>query len=350
MSAARAATPVPGGGDLEIVVECTSDPDERFGTVHPVVLHADWTLDTPHDLAAERVARAFGGWSSCLLFAERVVPAYRRALEAMMDPGPAHATDMAMPAAGAWTVSPERDLTSRLFARAGRAWAASGDPRQVEGGESGFFELWGHGVLPGRVDELARALPRSIWPLPPGFYLRACVGAFDIDWLVAVVECFPEREFAEWAVASGSGKYLPPLDDIRRMSALGLSARDAVGVLERRVPVARLVDVANLPGVGGPTAARWLTLWARLGLTPTSAHYRLLAERRLLLHRPAAWTLDAAARAVSGFCPEPPDRTEIAVMLALAADVGVLEDAVRRGIRTSTDPRFLERISKENPR
>lgn len=349
MSAAR-ATPVPGDRDLEIVVECTSEPDERFGTVHPVVLHSDWTLDTPHDLEAERVARALGGWSSCLLLAERVVPAYRRTLEAMMDPASELTTDIAMPASGARTVSPERELASRLFALAGRAWAASGDPRQVDGGESGFIELWGHGLLPGRVDELACALPRSIWPLPPGFYLRACVGGFDVDWLVAVVECFPDREFAEWAVASGRDEDLPPLDDMRRMSALGLSARDAVGVLERRVPVATLVDVANLPGVGGPTAARWLTLWARLGLTPTSAHYGLLTERSLLLHRPAAWTLDAAARAVSGFCPEPPELTEVAVMLALAPDVGALEDAVRRGIRTSTDPRFLERISKENAR
>ena len=78
--------PAPLGRELDLTIECTSDPYERFGTQHRVIIHPDWTVETPHDLEAERIARSFGGWSTCLAFVERVVPAYRGALEMMTDP------------------------------------------------------------------------------------------------------------------------------------------------------------------------------------------------------------------------------------------------------------------------
>lgn len=389
MSRVLAVPPAPHGRDLDITIECTADPDKRFGTPHRVVIRPDWTVETPHDLDAERIARAFGGWSTCLQFAERVVPAFRRALHVMLEPGlltseapwasptsgnggpeaPSSALDtptlreavrqeikpdrILSTASSTLTASPrargrERDLYSILFARGGRAWATTGDTRQIDGGESGFVELWSQGLFPVHVNEVARALPRRAWPLAPEFYARVCFGAVDLDWLIRVVQCFPERECADWAVAQGAAWSSTRVADVWRMAELGLSTRDAIGALERRVPIDALVDLAGRPGVGGPTAARWLTLWAQLGVTPTTAHYRLLEERRVLLKRPAEWMLDSTARALRRFGSTAPERTELAVMLALTPDPGAIEDALRRGIRTSTDPRFLELIRKEN--
>ena len=69
-----------------MIIECSSDPSERRGVTHRVIIHPDWTVDVPHDIEAERVARSFGGWSTCLELVERVIPAYRRALDLMTNP------------------------------------------------------------------------------------------------------------------------------------------------------------------------------------------------------------------------------------------------------------------------
>ncbi len=389
VSGAATMPPAPYGQDLDLVIECTARPDDHFGMPHRVVVHPDWTVETPHDLDAERVARSFGGWSTCLLFADRVAPALRRALHLMThpdqiaggdDPWAAQPEDDGeacsypldpltlraavreeikpshmIPAnpsshAGSEEIGVGRRLYADLFSRAGRAWAAAGNPRHLDDGEAGFLEVWAEGLLPAQIDELARSLPRSVMPLSPRFYCRAYFGAVDIDWLAGVVQCFPEREFADWAVAQDSAWAQTPVQVVWRLHELGLSARDAIGVLEHRVPVATLTELANRPGVGGQTAARWLTIWARLGVAPTSAHYRLLEANRVLLQCPPLWMLDTTANALRGFGAGAPDRTELAVMLALTNDLGAIRRAIRRGASTATDLRFLELISRENAR
>lgn len=351
--------PFPNEVNLEITIECTSDPSEKLGTPHRVVIHPDWTVQTLHDLDAERVARSFGGWSTCLAFVEDVVPAYRRALSLMTnDVDRFYET-------GRWEISPDcmfpgrssdsstgtavtevqRRLYTQLFARAGRSWAESGDPRLIDGGADGFLEMWEKGVLPLLIDELARSLPRSIWPLTPEFYSQAFFGGINLGWLAGVVNCFPDRDFAEWAVTQMALARMPG-DLIGRMYELRLSSRDAINTLELRVPIEALTDLANRPGVGGPTAARWLTIWGRLGVAPSSSHYLLLESNGVLLERPPLWVLDSTARAMRKFGPDAPDRTELAVMLALTPDVELIKAAIRRGIRKATDPRFTQMIHR----
>ncbi|MBQ9917199.1 MAG: hypothetical protein IJO71_08365 [Microbacterium sp.] len=388
-----AVAPAPYGQDLDLVIECTSDPRERFGAPHRVIVHPDWTVETPHDLDAERIARSFGGWSTCLLFADRALPTFRRALHVMAHPAQITAGDepwTAAPqddddsddfcsypldpsslrdsvreeikpsrmipgspsshAASPEAIDAERKLYTELFSRAGRAWATAGDPRHIDGGEIGFLEVWAQGLLPTHVDELARSLPRSALPLSPQFYSRAHFDDVDVDWLIGAIQCYPDREFADWAVAQNVAWAQTPVEVVWRLYELGLSARDAIGVLEQRVPIDTLVELARRPGVGGQTAARWLTIWARLGVTPTTAHYRLLEANRVLLQRPQSWMLDTTASALRRFGAGAPDRTELAVMLALTTDLGAIERAIRRGARAATDPRFLELIRKENAR
>ena len=75
-----ADVPAPLGRDLVVPVECTAMESDHFGAVHDITIHADWSVSTPHDLDAERIGRAFGGFSSCLTLVECVVPAYRHAM------------------------------------------------------------------------------------------------------------------------------------------------------------------------------------------------------------------------------------------------------------------------------
>ncbi|UBV13918.1 hypothetical protein [Mycolicibacterium fortuitum] len=47
-------------------IPCQSSRETHDHTTHEITISPDWTVSTPHDLEAERVAAAFGGWISCL--------------------------------------------------------------------------------------------------------------------------------------------------------------------------------------------------------------------------------------------------------------------------------------------
>lgn len=65
----RRPLPTPDGTPLVFEVSCPS----RAGGRHEVTLDAQWQLDTPHDLVAEKVLAAFGGSSPCAQLAKACV-------------------------------------------------------------------------------------------------------------------------------------------------------------------------------------------------------------------------------------------------------------------------------------
>lgn len=69
--------PNPAGGPLELKVRCYVDPEHNRPRTHPILLLPDWSVDTGHDLEAERFSVAFGGYLSCLSLADQVGPALR---------------------------------------------------------------------------------------------------------------------------------------------------------------------------------------------------------------------------------------------------------------------------------
>lgn len=72
--------PTPDGGVLTFHIECRPSPTASRGPRHAVTIHPDWEVETPHDLEAERVAVAFGGYTSCLKLIEKSIPAFRMVL------------------------------------------------------------------------------------------------------------------------------------------------------------------------------------------------------------------------------------------------------------------------------
>ena len=204
--------PAPGGTDLLVDIECTTDPRQSEGATHPVAIHADWTVMTVHELDGERVARSLGGWSSCLHFAETIVPAYRHCLRIMSDP-----TSLGRNPIGSWmNTSPpfcpggHRHSTLREAVRheidgihlarqfesdqwrfdvdslehagyqqfrelmwvARPMWAAAADPRVVRLGVDGYLQLWREGLLPAHAETIAHRVPRIAWPLTVEFFVE----------------------------------------------------------------------------------------------------------------------------------------------------------------------------------
>ena len=84
----------PGGPGraLEVDLECRTSKDARRGRPHPVTITADWSFESHHDLGAERVAAAFGGFTSCLGVADRAVPALQEAVHLLARALPAPVT------------------------------------------------------------------------------------------------------------------------------------------------------------------------------------------------------------------------------------------------------------------
>lgn len=74
--------PHPSGEPVAVRVWCwTSRRPGAPRTQHEILVHPDWSVSTPHDLALERLAAALGGYVSCLELQHHTVPAARRWLE-----------------------------------------------------------------------------------------------------------------------------------------------------------------------------------------------------------------------------------------------------------------------------
>ena len=77
--------PAPSGADLVVRIRCSASRAVTAAShQHDVVIGPGWSVSTPHDLAAERLGVALGGYLSCLELVDRALPAARSwvALEA----------------------------------------------------------------------------------------------------------------------------------------------------------------------------------------------------------------------------------------------------------------------------
>ncbi len=108
-------------------IRCQSERNTREHTSHDITISPDWTLATPHDLDAERVAAAFGGWISCLELESAVTAArvgmalhMRRRWYPLQHVGPAH-----------WTISRPRGNRVKHFASAITAAAYARSARHL---------------------------------------------------------------------------------------------------------------------------------------------------------------------------------------------------------------------------
>jgi len=77
-TAAQPALDVFGLPPITLNILCRTSPESGApGVRHPVTFESDGTLTTVHDLAAERMAVALGGYLTCVELADKVAPVFR---------------------------------------------------------------------------------------------------------------------------------------------------------------------------------------------------------------------------------------------------------------------------------
>jgi len=367
--------PAPDGEALTFDVDCCTDPRAERGTTHPVTIGPDWSLETPHDLDAERVAQAFGGFCSCVELADRMVPALREAVRLLtrreLVPVDHRArrmwlvrtppTGCACAARGFTTVQvAARHVrgplhlgakygvsVTRLRRPLARVEAAHGTrvPGRDRGAARlvlephGLDDLWDAGVHPAAVREAAALAPRVDGPLPVWFYLGVAFRPVGDRLRELLAEC-TSAQAAAWLVWSDAAR----TSGTARLTAAWLRTDvprcELETLVHQRVPVAAAETVAAVTGRTLRQAATELAAWASAGCFPTAEDLALLDRFGLRLSpRPNGAALDLAEEKVALLVPRDsrPSRSELGVMVALAGGVRAVTTLVARGARTPMD-------------
>ena len=210
--------PVP----IELTVACRTSRGVGAKTRrHPVTIEVDGTVTTPHDLDAERVAAAMGGYLSCLDLVDRAAPAFQQWLRAIRreDPRPLRTRD----AGTTWHPAERGRCCAWRGYDAAQSAAAHGrdpghlaavhdaDPHQVRALIKGAAipeppapraeperTLWACGLQPERVRQVARAVPCRD-TLSVEFHLAVLVRKPDLEWLaVTLAELDGSADLATW--------------------------------------------------------------------------------------------------------------------------------------------------------
>lgn len=357
---------------ITFTLECRTSRSTPSGVLHEVTLEPGWQLRTPHDLDAEGVAAAFGGYTSCLEL-DAALSAAREGLRLLQrrvtlpitcnakgswrmtatqhccrgrrfhHPGIAarHLRDPAHLArrfrARDWQVARLLAVVDRelgpFAAPPPEGWAVAERIRESDG----LDRLWEAGVHPDAVAEMADVASAVVDPLPLWYYLGVAYGGADREWLRATLAHRPDPDVASWLAWTRPDREASSPDDWGRWLSLGLSRYEVTAVLEAGVAPEAAHVVADRAGVAPPFAARIVAAWAVSGCRIGPDHVVTLQAAGLADHRPSASAIDALADDVRALGHEL-DRTELAVILALTGTRRVAADYIlNRGVRRVAD-------------
>ncbi len=325
-AAAAELTPSPDG-PLQLTVTCHADRSRRRGARHPITLHEDWSITTPHDLDAERVAVALGGYLSCGERGDPSVPGGqargRRRLR--IDPPPVrraaegrwlvdarvpgccadplawrsarrateHLRSLSHVAAEFGTTSPSLGPVATKVLRAHGAGLQDVAPAAVEdlvgrevASRTDAEELWASGLSPVRVRAMHEAVAAE-GPLPVAFYLGVLSRRPDLDWVRDTARAVPDRADESWLAWTET-----PLDradpQLRRSwLALGVTRLDVATLTVSAYGPDDVRALARLLRVSPTAAGGALASWVVAGATPDLPSL----VRVLRLCQPGALTL-----------------------------------------------------------
>lgn len=354
---------------LTFDVDCLTSRTARRGARHRVTLHPDGTLETPHDLAAERVAVAFGGYCSCLELAE-AAPAVLDTVVGLLTRR--RRPELRRRADGRWSVrrtagcscptSFRSAAEAAAHARGARHIAAQHGSREpavrriVDGLGSvlprpsddeilaarvrevdGPGLLWAAGVHPDDATAWSRLAGAVTGPLPVVYFLGLAYGESDHAFLRQALAGRPDGDTAAWLA------WLPPGvgtgEDTRVLLAAGLPRHHVLALLAAGVGRDRLAALAAGAGLPAEVVARLLATWVGVDCRPDVQHVRLLAAHGLTAHRPSAGLLDRLEAEAASLVTTaaPPSRTELAAMAALVGGRAGVVDALRAGVRSALE-------------
>lgn len=307
----RPVSPHPDGDALSVAVPCAASPDLADATRHPISIGPDWTVTTPHDLDAERVASAFGGYSTCLVLVERVLPAIR-----------------------AMTQWRARRVVPRLRRGARGSWAVAGASRArccrpaPRAGDAaahlrGLDHLWARADAPGPlVSRVADAVDHA--HRGAGTFVLA---PDDLDTLRRCVH--PGTEPVEaWEAGLHPDVVAAVHDHVVGADGPPLPLALYLGVVTRRPDLAWLADtLARVDGgTDDPTLAEWLT-WTH---TPLDRRAPRARSGWIATGTPRAWILELSA---AGYTPDDAERLAAATGRSAVGAADLLRGWVAAGCR-----------------
>lgn len=358
-------TPSPDG-PLTLVVECRTDPRKR-GDAHQITFDLDWQVHTPHDLEAERIALAFGGYLSCISLVDQVAPALaelaqligRRRLPALHRQGNQE-WRLAVPVVGCRCEgksfrTPElaafhaRDIrhwvalhgvSARLLAHLAEdiarahgitEWVGSHPARSLVREGSGLDDLWQAGLHPEYVADVHQAVWREGPPLPTRFYLGSAYLGASPDWLASVAEATSDADVLTWAAWTVCD--LDRTDPDARLQWLGLRLplRDIAVLMSGGYTRAAAEQLAEVTHQDVTRAASQLAAWQAAGCTPGPGDLAVLSRAGVdPWYRPSSKAVDRLMADVAGV--RTPTRTQAALVLAVTQNVRSAAALLRLGI------------------
>ena len=370
----------PGGHPVTVEVACRVGGGRAKR--HPITIGTDWSVETPHDLELERIAKALGGVSTCVDLVDHAVPALRDAWQhahrlvpsrlhqrvdndkwtpAQHVAGCSCSTGWPHPQGAAahlrgvthWVRHHGASLAAvkRLVvaiedapgvrfdpgAQAPYEWRTSpvvGDP------DTGQW-LWEVGISPALVALVGVRLGLTE-PLRRAAYLRIVADDIDLDWLVPFAR--DGATAASWAARvynDHDRSYPTERFDWYRT---GLSWPLIDSLLPSRYSLYEITSLAQSAGVTLNTAARTLALWRAADCEPTIeqlAYLRLLAPGRQEPGRAAVDSVCANVGVAAGM-----SRTQVALVLVAAGTPTTAAGLIRQGVRTLAD---VETVMAHSP-
>jgi hypothetical protein len=358
--------PAPGESALTLGVPCCADPRALAAVRHPVTIGPDWSVEVPHDLDAERVAVALGGYSGCLELAERVVPAARTRLQALARRGD---PQLARTRGGGWAprvpvprccrpslsagaadpVTVAEHLRSnahhaaaggcradllravvRALVRAhtgGTSFTVAADDLAAAApavhGEMGVVRLWAVGVHPRVAVALHDLVAPDGPPLPAAFYLGVVTRGQDLDGLRGAL--------AVWRQPHDDD----PGSTVHREQPLGVPPRLVVELSLAGICPAGVLRLAEATGSGTGVAAALLARWVAAGCGgDVDAVARVYRTGVPVSFHPSRALL-ARLRGELGHDADGLGAVALAGLVGVAGSVPGAVAAVRRGV---TDP------------
>lgn len=285
-------------GPLRIEIPCrtsTSGPPGR----HPATINTDWSVDTGHDLDAERIARVLGGSTSCLGIAERAAAglhliaqfharrrianaSYSQATESWALTLPGHGripttTGIAQLTRDPSLFSTMLDLDHGAFRAlaATVATAVTAGPRPLPGadrlvcGRDPLETLWYAGIHPGFVHAAHAALrPVDGRPFSAELYVALAYHRPRLDYVRNVLLATDQPSDWLWAITTERA------EDRRHPHARADLLAEGVGrgklrtLVQHCYTVAEIRELAEGSGVRPGVAIARLHSWVKGGCVP----------------------------------------------------------------------------------
>ncbi|WP_162625498.1 hypothetical protein [Mycolicibacterium llatzerense] len=381
----RGGGPAPGNRPLELDIECFNAVSGAGGEKHRVTVRADrgWSIATPHDAEAERIAVAFGSDASCVTHIERTVEAFRASLGVLTR---SKRVPLRVGSRGSWQVSQGHSIAGccrgTLFGSVGAAARHTRSPKHLarqHRAEAKYLEmfldaaahtwgrwetcpefdprlerlvretggvgdLWQAGVHPDDIAGLAAVASVVDEPLPVRFFLGLVYGDADRQWVSEVLAHHPDPDTAAWLVWLDKPQTRATPAAWGQWLSFGISKAHVMVAIDAGLAPEHVREVASSHGWSTSGVAAQFVKWANVGCTLKAAHFHALKRHRTYSPKPSARAIDSLCELVAHEPDmkltrswERPDRTELAVMLEILGNRYAVLRALNHGVRTVDD-------------